>query len=157
MVLGSERIADCECPDCRVTLDVLNWVGLTAAVLLIVRSPLALLAMCSVLRLLGVSRTDVRKRALRFVDRWITGSAVFSASCAAKAPPSQRASVWSAAGRGSDGVIRALQWRSIQGDSVASSGWKGRRHRSDLRTGHQGGRPSRTAISGNLDREAEQR
>jgi hypothetical protein len=44
---------------------------LLGALSLVVGPPLSLVLMCVCLRLLGVPREEVRKKALRFTDRWI--------------------------------------------------------------------------------------
>jgi hypothetical protein len=54
----------------RVSPDLAGWAALGVATL-VAGPPLSLLLMCIALRLLGVSKHEVRKRALRFTDSWI--------------------------------------------------------------------------------------
>lgn len=65
---AAKGLVDCELHDVRVTPGL---VGMALLVALIVGPPLSLALMGLTLRLLGVSKGEVQKRALKFTDRWI--------------------------------------------------------------------------------------
>lgn len=77
---AAKGLVDCELHDDRVTPGL---VVLTAA-LMIVGPPLSLALMGLTLRLLGVSKSEVQKRALKFTDRWIEEHGKRGASAFAK-------------------------------------------------------------------------